>query len=449
VAEVPVYRGKFGEREAARLLWRAGFGPKPGEAAKLARRFNLNGAVRSLTRPRGRERLRGPDPVDGDGLPLAPFDAYGHDLLWWLDRMVRSNHPLVERMALIWHDWFATAEVDSQKLSIEQAQLFERRWMGPFSDLLAEVTVDPAMLIWLSGLDNTAEAPNENYGREMMELFTLGPSDESGFPYSENDVREQARALTGWDADWVDDVGYTNFHFDVERHDTGSKRIFGQTGAFDWKDSCRLCVTHSAHKTFFIKKLWSYFIPVPPSAKTRKALERLYVKRDYAVRPVVEAILMHPDFYRGPAMVKPPTVYIAGLLRARRHGVRSDWSWISELAGQRLFRPPNVSGWNDERWLDTSTFRGRWIAANEIAGYDAIDDESSYDATEGSKPAVRKALRFWGDPLVSAATRKSLERYAGAAGAAATDDWQQESFRLLRQNALRILIATSPEMQTC
>src|SRR3954463_2385081 len=98
VADLPVYRGKFGEREATRLLWRAGFGPRPGEAAKLARRLNLRGAVRSLTRPRSKERLSGPAPVDGDALPLAPFDAYGHDELWWLDRMVRTNHPLVERM---------------------------------------------------------------------------------------------------------------------------------------------------------------------------------------------------------------------------------------------------------------------------------------------------------------------------------------------------------------
>ena len=122
MADVPVYYGKFGEREAARLLWRAGFGPRPGEARKLARRFNLRGAVRSLTRPKGPERFRGPEPVDGDGLPLAPFDAYGHDMLWWLDRMVRTNRPAVERMALIWHDWFATAEVDSQRLSIGQAR---------------------------------------------------------------------------------------------------------------------------------------------------------------------------------------------------------------------------------------------------------------------------------------------------------------------------------------
>ena len=154
-----------------------------------------------------------------------------------------------------------------------------------------------------------------------MELFTLGASNDGGYPYSETDVREQARALTGWRADYQDDVGPVNFRFDPRRHDPGAKTIFGQTGAFDWNDSCRLCVEHRAHKTFFVLKLWSYFIAKPPSQKDRKALEALYVKHNYAVKPVVEAILAHPALYRGPSLVKPPIVYIAGLMRARRSGV--------------------------------------------------------------------------------------------------------------------------------
>ena len=449
VADVPVYRGKFGEREATRLLWRAGFGPKPGEAAKLARKHNLRQAVHSLTRPAGAEVLKGPEPLDDDGYPIAPFDAWGHDVLWWLDRMVRTNQPLVERMALIWHDWFATGDVGPPRLSIEQAQLFERRWMGPFSDLLLDVTANPAMLIWLSGVENTKRAPNENYAREMMELFTLGASDASGYPYSETDVREQARALTGWTNSWTDE-GPTNFRFDSRRFDTGTKTIFGQTGNFGWADSCALCVNHPAHKGFFVSKLWSYFIAAPPSTADRQALEHIYVAGGFDVRPVVEAILMHPSFYRGPAMVKPPIVYIAGLHRARRKGVRGDvWSWATDLAGQRLFRPPNVSGWDDSRWLDTSTFRGRWIAANEIVGDDMIDDDSDYPAGETANAAVKKAMKFWGKPLVGRSTYKGFQRYAAAVERAAKEEWEQESFRLLRQNALRALIATSPEMQVC
>ncbi len=122
---LPVYQGRFGTAQAERLLWRAGFGPRPGEAQKLARK-GLKRAVLSLTRPKGKAKLRGPTPRDDDGLPLAPADAWGLDLLWWLDRMVRSDQPLVERMALSWHDWFATADVGQAQLNLDQNQLFRR-----------------------------------------------------------------------------------------------------------------------------------------------------------------------------------------------------------------------------------------------------------------------------------------------------------------------------------
>ena len=199
---VPAYRGRFGAKQAERLLWRAGFGPAPGQAAKLARK-GLRGAVHSLTRPHGKPRLKGPEPHGDDGLPLAPTDAWGHDLLWWLDRMVRSDQSLVERMTLTWHDWFATADVGQVSLNLDQNQLFRKHALGSFENLLLDVTTDPAMLVWLSGNENEKEAPNENYGREMMELFTLGASN----GYTEDDVREQARALTGWTNDWDDDPG--------------------------------------------------------------------------------------------------------------------------------------------------------------------------------------------------------------------------------------------------
>ena len=121
----------------------------------------------------------------------------GHDHLWWLDRMVRTTTPLVERMTLIWHSWFATSNqgVGQQQLMLNQNQLFRQNSLGSFSDLLVGVTEDPAMLVWLNGNQNVKGHPNENYGREMMELFTLG-ADRGA--YTETDVREQARALTGW-----------------------------------------------------------------------------------------------------------------------------------------------------------------------------------------------------------------------------------------------------------
>ena len=442
---VPAYDGEFSKREASRLLWRAGFGPKPGEAKKLAK-MGLSKAVNSLLAP-PKAKLIGPAPRDDNG-NFAPFDLYGHDVLWWLDKMVRSNQPLVERMALNWHDWFATGDVGSLRMSIEQANMFRKRAFEGFDKLIERVTTDPAMLIWLSGIYNSKWDPNENYGRELMELFMLGVSDESGYPYSEDDVREQARALTGWRADWKEDVGYKNFRFDREYHDRGTKTIFGQTGEFDWKDSCRLCLKHEAHAPYLVGKLWSYFVPVPPDPATQADLESMY-RSNYAIKPLLKAILKHPLFYEGPSMVKPPIVYIAGMLRARKSGIREDsWSWISDMAGQRPFRPPNVAGWDEERWLDTSSYRGRWFAVSYITRKDEIENFDEYPANETAVEAVDRALGYWGDPVIDTATRDGLIEFGEAVGAVIEDDWQKRTYRGLRQNALRVMVAMSPEMQT-
>ena len=180
------------------------------------------------------------------------------------------------------------------------------------------------MLLWLSGTENTKWSPNENYARELMELFTLG----AGRGYSERDVREQARALTGFDNDWRRGAGNVNFRFDRERHDAGTKRIFGKSGAFDWQDAVRLCLNHPKHASFFVDKLWHYFIPMAPDAATRRSLEAMY-RKDFEIRPVVEAILRHPALHKGPRMVKPPAVYTAGLLRGIGRGIdTTSWAWL-------------------------------------------------------------------------------------------------------------------------
>jgi uncharacterized protein (DUF1800 family) len=447
VAAVPVYGGRFGAREAERLLWRAGFGPRPGEAADLAR-LGLNGAVKSLTRP-PRAKLTGPAPTDSDGNSIAPYDAWGHDVLWWMDRMVRTNQPLIERMSLNWHDWFATGDIGSQRLGIKQKNLFRKRALGSFEQLLLDTTIDPAMLIWLSGAENTKDAPNENYGRELMELFTLGAGDGS-YPYTEDDVREQARALTGWTYDWDDDVGYTNFHFDSSLHDTKSKTIFGQTGNFDWRGSCGLCVRHRAHGFYFVERLWSYFVPTPPSTLTKRALRKVYVANDHAIRPVVEAILKHPDVYDGETLVKPPMVFIVGMLRARKRYIDTDsWSWITDLAGQRPFSPPNVAGWDETRWLDTSTLRGRWYGVSQVLEGSTANPDGNYNTAETAAAAVKKAIAFWGNPTISSQTRARLTAYAQSVEDAIEGDWQETTYRALRQNGLRMLVANSPDMETC
>ncbi len=441
---IPVYRGEFGPVEAERLLWRAGFGPRPGEAAVFAKR-GLDSAVQALTKP-GRQRFTGAPARDEKGRPLAPRDAWGHDHLWWLDRMVRGTRPLMERMTLVWHDWFATSNegVGSQGLMLRQNALLRRHWLGSFRQLVAAVTHDPAMLLWLSGTENTKWSPNENFARELMELFTLG----AGRGYTERDVREQARALTGFRNDWREGVGPTRFRFDRERYDKGSKRVFGRRGRFDWNDACRLCVTHPKHASFFVPKLWGYFIPVAPPRATQRALELLYVRNGHAVRPVVDAILRHPLLYEGPRMVKSPVVYTAGLLRGAGRGIDTEaWTWLCANAGQQLFYPPNVSGWNDDRWLDTATYLVRWDIAGRVTRPAALDPNkvrAPFDADQ----LVARALAFWGDPPLSTGTRRVLRGYADRALATANQRWKKRSYPALVENSLRHLIAVSPDLQT-
>ena len=405
----PIYRGHFGKPQAERLLWRAGFGPRPGEAERLAK-LGLEGAVHALMRP-GRDRLKGPRPHDDRGHKLSPYDRWGHDQLWWLDRMVRTTKPLHERMTLVWHDWFATSRdgVGPAKLMLRQNQLFRRLGLSSFPGLLMEVTRDPAMLLWLSGVDNEKGSPNENYARELMELFTLG-ADRGA--YSERDVREQARALTGFRYTWSNSLGPVRFRFDPKRHDTGTKRIFGKRGHFDWRDSCHLCVHHRLHPSFFVTKLWSYFVPVPPSGGTKRSLERLYVKSGYEVGPVVAAILRHPALYTGPRMVKSPALYLAGMLRGLERGIDTEaWTWLMELAGQQLFYPPNVAGWDDSRWLDTATFRARW----EIAGYairPRVLKQSAKHVPDKADKLVDRARHVLGGPTLTGKTEATLTRFA-------------------------------------
>jgi uncharacterized protein (DUF1800 family) len=329
---------------------------------------------------------------------------------------------------------------------LRQNQLFRRNGLGSFQVLLLEVTKDPAMLLWLSGVDNEKDSPNENYARELMELFTLG-ADRGA--YTERDVREQARALTGWRNSWGETLGPYKFRYDKRRHDPGSKRIFGKRGHFDWRDSCRLCVHHRLHPSFFVDKLWGYFIPVPPKTGTRRSLQRIYVRSGYKIEPVVEAILLHPALYTGPRMVKPPAVYLAGLLRGLGRGVDTEaWTWLLSLAGQQLFYPPNVAGWDDSRWLDTATFRARW----EIAAYAirprVLKDNAKHVPHDPHK-LVHRAEALFGHPTVTGHTQATLQRFAKHAMADANSDWKKRSYPPLVENALRQLLATAPDLQTC
>jgi uncharacterized protein (DUF1800 family) len=433
VSSIPEYRGPFGKAQAERLLWRAGFGAKPGEAAALAR-LGFKHAVHALTRP-APYALAGPAPTADKGRPLSPAAVVGDDHLSWLDRMVRTTAPLIERMTLVWHSWFATSNqgVASQQLMLNQVDMFRGNALGSFADLLTNVTKDPAMLIWLNGNQNVKGRPNENYAREMMELFSLG-ADRGA--YTETDVREQARALTGWTGG-VNKGIIGNFAYDPNKHDPGSKTIFGQTGNFAWQDSVNLCLANPLHPSYLVTKLWSYFVPTPPDATTASALQALYKSTGYKIHPVVEAILQHPAFYSSPRMVKSPVVLNAGLLRTIGRPIdTSVWTTLGNSSGQQLFYPPDVGGWDYTRWLDTASWRARWFIV-------ALASNTNLPASSPSDPAglVEAASTFWGEPTLSQQTQALLLSFAKA-------QLERKASPTDVETALRRLVASSPDLQT-
>lgn len=442
--------GGFGPAEASRLLWRAGFGPAPGEVEELVA-LGLDAAVDRLLQGRGEPRLVGPEPRDEAGAPLDPVQRYGHDHLAWLDRMVRTTHPLQERMALVWHDWFAVshAKVHGGKILLDHVAMLRRLGLGRFDDLLDAVSTDPAMLLYLDRLFSTRTSPNENYAREVMELHTLGAGRAA---YTEQDVRELARAYTGWVATWSGGQ-WQDFRWRADLHDAGTKTILGRSGRFDGTAANRLLLDHELHASFFVTKLWSAFVPTPPDQATQAALQDAYVTSGRQVAPVLRRIFTHPDFLHGPAMVLPPVVLNAGLLRAVRRAIdTSAWWWLSGSAGQQLLLAPTPAGWSEDRWLSSSTWRWRFNLAVTVLSPllpDPWAAARSYPRDETPAQAVDKALQLLGNPILYADTRAELLRYAEAAvPRTGLDPWTDGHLRAARHNGLCFLVASCAEAQT-
>ena len=344
-----------------RLFWRAGFGSAPDEARAWAARGRA-ATLAHLLDFRGPARLSGP-PVK-IGRKLDPVNEWGNDVLWWMDRMVRTTRPLEERLTLFWHDHFAVNSQDTP-LMLRQNRKLRAHALGSFPALLSAVTTDTAMQLFLSLAGSEKGAPNENFARELMELFTLGGG------YGEHDVREAARALTGWRAVWSS-AGLPRVAYDARLHDRGRKTIFGHRGHWGWRDVLRLCVAHPRHAGFLVDKLWAYFVATPPDAATRRRLISAYRRSNHGLRPVVAAILAHPALYAdldGPDMVKCPLVYVAGMMRTTGQGIRYQrWEYDLWNLGQVPFQPPSVAGWDwGGAWLSSTTMRTRHAVANYVA----------------------------------------------------------------------------------
>jgi uncharacterized protein (DUF1800 family) len=278
-----------------------------------------------------------------------------------------------------------------------------------------------------------------------MELFSLG-ADRGA--YSEDDVREQARALTGWRNDWSSELGAYNFRFDPSRHDSSNKTVFGRTGNWGWEDACRLCVEHPLHPSFFVDKLWSYFVPTPAPESLRSNLISSYVGSGWQIRPLLETILMSPAFYEGAPMVKPPVVQLAAMLKAvGRYIDTTAWVWLCEPAGQVLFMPPNVAGWDDTRWLDTSRMRARWNIVDYVLDGISVDAWGQpYSTTETADEALARAVASWGSPGLREEHRSELLDFSRRTENLIGASWQKGPYRAMRQNALLQLIGVSPDL---
>jgi uncharacterized protein (DUF1800 family) len=343
----------------AHLLRRAGFGGIPAEIDQYLA-LGFEGAVERLLNP---EKIAQPD-LDArlNNLVLDPArnpTAFPDLQVEWFNRMIATQRPLQEKMALFWHGHFATAnsKVNSPFLMRKQYQLFLSLGLGNFRDLVIAVSKDPAMLIWLDGNQNRAKAPNENYGRELLELFVLGIGN-----YTENDVKAAARAFTGWfftgersTAPGKHFIG-GEFTFQDKQHDKNPKTFLGQNiGApanGDWLQD-GLAVIDTALKQpacarFIAGKLFSFFVWDAPEPATVAPFADLFAK-DHDLRNLLRALLLSPEFsseraYR--AKIKGPAEYAAGLLRAL--GVPNatrDTIASTRRMGQELFNPPNVGGW--------------------------------------------------------------------------------------------------------
>ena len=439
-------RRGWSEAHVQRLFWRAGFGATPREAHYWARRGKAR-TIRWLLHggPSPAPRVR---PARLDGHHLRPEDEWGHDVLWWLDRMIRSRHPLQEKLTLFWHDHFATSEQDTP-LMLAQNEKLRRHALGSFPALLKAVTSDPAMLLFLSLADSDKEAPNENYARELMELFTLGHG------YSERDIRQAARALTGFRVNW-DTNGPPRCYYSKEAHDAGVKRIFGHAGHHDWQDVLRLCVRHPAHGPFLVGKLWDYFVDTPLPGHTRHHLAQVYRRSGHRIKPVVGTILAHPALYRkldAPGMVKSPVVYLAGALRSSGQGIDRDaWAWLLESMGQYPFQPPSVAGWDwGTAWLSSNSMRVRFDVANNLMDTPRLRvKDKSTPAGLPPRRAVARARHAAGNPWTSSRTDAELLRVARhllTERKLKDGDWRQDKQERadMCQRVLRQLLLSGPD----
>ncbi len=310
---------------------------------------------------------------------VSQFQAPQHEKLqgWWLYRMFYTPHPLLERCTLFWHDHFATsvAKVSKSAYMFQQNQLLRQHALGKFGPLLSGISHDPAMLIWLDSNSNIKGRANENYAREIMELFSLGVGN-----YTETDIREAARAFTGWG------TAGGEFIFNKALHDDGPKTVLGESGKLGGDDIVRIILKQPATARFLVRKLYQEFVSEaasPPDALIEPLADE-FRKSDYDVRVVLRTMLRSRLFNSNQAYrqrIKSPVEYVLGLTRGFSARVSPErLAAAMDGLGQTLFAPPNVKGWDGgPAWLNSATLVARHNLAAKLLGGDGSDVRDRID----------------------------------------------------------------------
>ncbi|HEX6945602.1 MAG TPA: DUF1800 domain-containing protein [Casimicrobiaceae bacterium] len=429
-----------------RLFWRAGFGPSDQDRATWTGRPVAEAVAWMLSTPAG---VTG-SPGTREGKPLDPTADDTDLVLAWVDRMVRSTNPFVERLTFFWHRHWANSreQVSPPQLMLQQNDLFRRYSdFGPnagatFRDLAREVTVNPSMLRYLTGEYNVRGAPNENYARELMELFGLGVTDASGKPnYSENDVQQLAKAFSGWQIDDKNPDDAKSY-FTPDRWYNGPKIVFGKFGNYHADEAVDLVLGQPNHAAFIVSKLWTEFIAAPPDAATLQKLVATYTGGGMKLKPLLEQILTSRALFTSiaePNLVKPPVVFAVGAMRAL--GAQVTDTTVSDhldQMGQVPYFPPTVAGWEGGlSWLNTNTALARFGFVAQLVSTQKIDDVLG----ETAGAAYDRAYAAVGRPWVAAGTEKAIRDYAGRAQSSSS------KLRRERQLMLRSLILAGPDGQ--
>ena len=360
----------FDRNQAAHLLRRAGFGGTQEEIDNLVQ-LGKEGAVDYLLNyeqidDSAMEAELAKQNFFPDPNQINPRQAQG----WWLFRMAYTKRPLLEKMVLFWHNHFATAvkKVGNMRLMLKQNELFRKFALAKFDTILLEVAKDPAMIIWLDNNTNIKGNPNENFARELMELFTMGINDViSGQPnYTEQDIKESARAFTGWT------IRQGEFFFNSNQHDYGQKTFLGQTGDFNGDNIINILAPRQATARFMSKKLFEFFAYPSPEPEIIEALAKVYLDSKFDIKAVMRHLLLMDAFYSDKAryaIIKSPTEFVVGTLRMLKANINvRSIPFFMSLMEQDLFNPPDVAGWDmGLGWISTATMLARYNFANTVA----------------------------------------------------------------------------------